>query len=176
MSPIRFPRITSSSDSYKEYRRLMLEAIAERDNSDDPKSLISARSAVGCVLALDGNVISKSANVVPPKLKSRGGYNRYNLAEDDRYVLIEHAERAAILIAYQNRRSLDGATMYCTRTPCCDCARMILWAGIENLVVLSIEYANDPWVQSQKAGLRVLIEGGVSVSFFELGEDRSLLD
>lgn len=170
MPPTRFKTLTSGSDSYKEYLRLMLEAIAERSNSDDPKSLISPRSAVGCVIAFGANIISRSANVIPPKLKLLGGFNKKNLIDHDRYVIIEHAERAAIFRAYQNGYQLDGATLYCTRTPCCDCARAILWSGIEKIIILSVKYTDDPWGESQKEGLRILADGGVSVSFIDLDE------
>ncbi len=46
-----------------------------------------------------------------------------------------HAEQNAIIQAASSGVSMEGATMYCTTAPCSTCAKMILNAGIQRLVL-----------------------------------------
>jgi deoxycytidylate deaminase len=101
--------VTKRSKTQDDEYYLVL-AFAERNKSDDPKSRLVAQSGVGATIVNHGQIVSQSANVLPPKLKNRftaegidvGEAERYHL-EAERYHLIEHAERAAIFIAL-----LDG--------------------------------------------------------------------
>src|SRR5690606_743103 len=97
-----------------------------------------------------------SANVLPPRLKS--AYQRTNKQIDttERYHIIEHAERAAIFSVYDTHKDLADATMYCTRFPCSDCARAIIWSGISRLVVPKGFSEEAFWRDRQKAALRML--------------------
>ena len=46
-----------------------------------------------------------------------------------------HAEQNAIIQAAIYGVSLDGATLYCTTQPCFICAKMIINAGIKNVII-----------------------------------------
>jgi dCMP deaminase len=148
----------------------MSEALAERLSTDDPKGKIVLQSAVGAVITLNGEEVVRSANVLPPELKtfmvSKGGA----VTEEDRYHLIEHAERAAIFKAVRANVDISGATIYCTRFPCSDCARAIVWAGIKRAVFAGGFAGEQRWLVSQRAALRILREGGVTVRYLTLGE------
>jgi dCMP deaminase len=48
------------------------------------------------------------------------------------YVL--HAEANAILKVSKSTNSTEGATLYCTLSPCLECAKLIIQAGITRLV------------------------------------------
>jgi dCMP deaminase len=85
--------------------------------------------------------------------------------ENDRYFLIEHAERAAIFKALLAGRDLAGATIYCTRFPCSDCARAVIWAGIKRAVFPAGFAGEDRWLSAQRAALRMLRETGVKVRY-----------
>ena len=51
-----------------------------------------------------------------------------------KYDFFEHAERNAVYNACLTGTSLKGCTIYCTLTPCTDCARAIIQAGIKMVV------------------------------------------
>jgi dCMP deaminase len=138
-------------------------AFAERNKSDDPKSRLVLQSGVGAIIVRNGQIISRSANVLPPKLRNRFTADGIDIGEAERYHLIEHAERAAIFIALLDRQSLEGATMYCTRHPCSDCARAIIWASISRLVLASGLAGEQRWLEAQRAARHILKLGGVTV-------------
>lgn len=56
-----------------------------------------------------------------------------------------HAEQNAIIQAGLHGISLEGATLYCTYTPCIICAKMIINAGIKKLVTCA-DYADRTFV------------------------------
>ncbi|MDR0346980.1 MAG: hypothetical protein LBH56_01205, partial [Coriobacteriales bacterium] len=45
-----------------------------------------------------------------------------------------HAEQNAIIQAAKHGSSIDGATVYCTTQPCIICAKMLINAGIREIV------------------------------------------
>ena len=118
---------------------------------------------MGAIVVLKGEVIAHSANVLPPKLKAHYTQNGIGIQEAERYHFIEHAERAAIFMALNEGRSLEGATMYCTRYPCSDCARAIVWVGISRLVVASGLAGEQRWLEAQRAAREILRQGGVTL-------------
>src|SRR4051812_2698906 len=115
-------------------RYYMSEAVGVRLLSDDPKAVLAPQSAVGAVIADSSGEIVRSANVLPPRLRS-AFVNGEAISDADRYFLIEHAERSAIFQAWQAGHDLSGATLYCTRFPCSDCARATAWSSLRRLVV-----------------------------------------
>lgn len=138
-------------------------AFSARRNSDDPKSRFVPQSGVGAIIARDGQVIAQSANVLPPRVKARLHTEGLGIQESERYHFIEHAERAAIFSALTEGRSTEGATMYCTRYPCSDCARAIVWVGISRIVVASGLAGEQRWLEAQRAARDILRLGGVTV-------------
>jgi dCMP deaminase len=63
------------------------------------------------------------------------------IKEDGRLVTkseVLHAESNAILKAAKMGLSTDGATMYCTLSPCKDCSKLILSSGIKKVVYLEL--------------------------------------
>jgi dCMP deaminase len=149
-------------------------AMAERVHSDDPKALRVAQSGVGAVIAGKRGVIALSANVLPPPLKRHRQSFGWEVTDSDRYHFIEHAERAAIFDALLAGKSVIGATIYCTRFPCSDCARAIVWCGITRVVV-SAGYAGEAkWLEAQRAALRLLRRAGVTVRILKPGNGRHL--
>ncbi|HEY0150185.1 MAG TPA: deaminase [Allosphingosinicella sp.] len=134
-----------------------------RATSDDPKSEVVPGSGVGAVIVGSDGIIVTSANVLPPALKER--YTSLGLSVDyeDRYFVIEHAERAAILKAFVEGHDLRGLTMYASRFPCSDCARAIVWAGFKRAVFSTGLSGERFWLPSQQAALRILRGAGVTV-------------
>lgn len=87
------------------------------------------RRQVGALLVKDKMIISDGYNGTP------SGFD--NNCEDDNnssfpYVL--HAEANAITKVARSNNSSDGATLYVTASPCIECAKLIIQAGIKRVV------------------------------------------
>lgn len=150
-------------------RHFLGQAFAVRSLTDDPKGRSVPASAVGAIIVRKDEEIARSANVLPPALKEHFRTSGKTLVESDRYFYIEHAERAAIYAAAAEKaRSTVGATMYCTRFPCSDCARAIVWAGIKKLVVPRGFSGETQWLASQRAALKILRQSGVKVRYLAM--------
>jgi dCMP deaminase len=66
-----------------------------------------------------------------------------------------HAEANAILKVAKSTQSSDGATLYVTMSPCIECAKLIIQAGISR-VVYSEEYRDT-------SGLKLLEKAGIKL-------------
>ncbi len=82
-----------------------------------------------------------------------------------KYDFFEHAERNAVYNACLTGASLKGCTIYCTLTPCTDCARAIIQTGITR--VITYEYKpndNDPkntWRDKLNYSKQMFEEAGI---------------
>ena len=108
------------------------------------------RRQVGALIVKDKMIISDGYNGTP------SGFE--NVCEDDGgvtkpYVL--HAEANAITKVAKSANNCDGATLYVTASPCIECSKLIIQAGIKR-VVYSDPYRNDDGLKLLQ---RVGIEG-----------------
>lgn len=92
-----------------------------------------SRKKVGAIIVKDQMIISDGYNGTP------AGFD--NCCENEAgethwYVL--HAEANAILKVAKSTNNCKGATLYLTLSPCKDCSKLILQAGIKRVV-----FAND---------------------------------
>ncbi|AYZ14122.1 dCMP deaminase family protein [Chryseobacterium arthrosphaerae] len=95
------------------------------------------RKQVGALIVKDRMIISDGYNGTPMGFE--------NCCEDEEgkthwYVL--HAEANAILKLAASTQSAKGATLYLTLSPCKECSKLILQAGITRLVYIN-EYSDD---------------------------------
>lgn len=109
-----------------------------------------SRKKVGALIVKNGMIISDGMNGSPSGMDN---VCENVLGETNWYVL--HAEENAILKCARHGQSCDGATIYQTHSPCCQCSKQILQAGIERLVYVE-EYKD-------RSGLDFLIERGIEV-------------
>ena len=83
-----------------------------------------------------------------------------------KYDFFEHAERNAIFNACLTGTQLKGCTIFCTLTPCTDCARAIIQAGIKEVVTYEYELSdNDPkntWRDKLNYSAEMFAEAGVN--------------
>ena len=110
------------------------------------------RRQVGALIVKDQRIISDGYNGTP------SGFE--NICEDESnhskpYVM--HAEANAITKVARSHNSSEGATIYVTASPCIECAKLIIQAGIRR-VVYGEPYRLDD-------GLRLLERAGVQVVF-----------
>lgn len=112
------------------------------------------RRQVGALIVKDQMIISDGYNGTP------GGFE--NICEEERdgaivtkpYVL--HAEANAITKVARLGNSSDGATLYVTASPCIECSKLIIQAGIKR-VVYSEEYRiTDGLDLLRRAGIEVV--------------------
>src|SRR5690554_8056028 len=109
------------------------------------------RRKVGALIVKDKMIISDGYNGTP------SGFE--NICEDDNdktkpYVL--HAEANAITKVARSNNSSNGATLYVTSSPCIECAKLIIQAGIIR-VVFSESYRVEDGIQLlRRAGIEVL--------------------
>ncbi|MCW3806116.1 dCMP deaminase family protein [Plebeiibacterium marinum] len=87
------------------------------------------RRQVGALIVKEKMIISDGYNGTP------SGFE--NVCEDENnitkpYVL--HAEANAITKVARSNNSSEGATLYVTSSPCIECAKLIVQAGIERVV------------------------------------------
>ena len=128
---------------------------------------------VGVVIAdRTGSIISTGSNRPPERFAFEQADTLEAIRHDPswKYYMMEHAERNAILEALKRGSSLKGAVMYGTLFPCSDCARAIVAAGIERLVVPKpgIHPERDErWRSHYEYARKIFDLGGVQVDFYD---------
>lgn len=118
------------------------------------------RLQVGAVLAKRGRTISTGYNGAPSGLPHCNDDNCKNQSQCKRTV---HAEMNAILFAARYGISTEGAELYTTHSPCIDCAKAIINAGIKKVYYLE-EY------RSQE-GIELLKSAGIEAYKITINED-----
>ena len=109
------------------------------------------RKQVGALIVRDNMIISDGYNGTP------SGFP--NCCEDEKgdtqwYVL--HAEANAILKVAKSTQSAKDATLYLTLSPCKECSKLVLQAGIKRVVFIN-SYKDSSGVDFLKeAGIEVL--------------------
>lgn len=106
------------------------------------------RRQVGALIVKDKMIISDGYNGTPVGFE--------NVCEDDNdhtkpYVL--HAEANAITKVAQSNNSSNGATLYVTSSPCIECAKLIIQAGIKRVVFNEIYRLTDGIELMRRAGI-----------------------
>jgi dCMP deaminase len=119
------------------------------------KNSYCRRRQVGALIVKNRMIISDGYNGTP------AGFE--NVCEDEtgktkQYVL--HAEANAITKVAKSNNSSEGATLYVTDSPCIECSKLIIQAGISR-VVYDREYRITD-------GLDLLRRAGVEVVHFDM--------
>lgn len=120
--------------SWDEYFMQMAELTAQRSTC--------LRRKVGAVIVKDKHIIATGYNGAPRGLRhcgELGGCLRQKLGvpSGQRHELCRalHAEQNAIIQAATLGQSIENASIYITHQPCVICAKMIINAGINRIVV-----------------------------------------
>lgn len=112
------------------------------------------RRQVGALVVKDQRIISDGYNGTP------SGFE--NQCEDEQgvtYPYVLHAEANAITKLARSSNNSDGATLYVTASPCIECAKLIIQAGIKR-VVYGEKYRLDD-------GLNLLKKANIKVEYLE---------
>ncbi len=109
------------------------------------------RRQVGALLVKNQMIISDGYNGTP------SGFE--NHCEDENNVskpYVLHAEANAITKVARSNNSSDGATLYVTASPCIECAKLIIQAGIKRVVYGETYRLMDGVELLQRAGIEVI--------------------
>jgi dCMP deaminase len=107
------------------------------------------RLQVGAIVVKDDRIISIGYNGMPT------GWD--NCCEEDGKTKPEvlHAEANALTKLAKSTESGDGAMLFCTHSPCIDCAKLIAQSGITHV------YYDDNYRSEE--GLKFLVKSGVLI-------------
>jgi dCMP deaminase len=113
----------------------------------------------GALIVKDGQIISDGYNGTP------SGFE--NICEDDNNVTkpyVLHAEANAITKVARSSNSSENATLYVTASPCIECAKLIIQAGITRVV-----YGEKYRIMD---GVELLERAGIDVQILEETSQR----
>ncbi|MBO4804588.1 MAG: dCMP deaminase family protein [Paludibacteraceae bacterium] len=119
------------------------------------------RRKVGALLVKDNMIISDGYNGTP------SGFE--NVCEDDNnktkpYVL--HAEANAITKVARSNNSSEGATLYVTASPCIECAKLIIQAGIKRVVFGEYYHMTD--------GIELLERANIELKYLNIDSNKDV--
>lgn len=138
---------------WDEYFRVITDDVAERSTC--------IRRHVGAIIVRDKRILATGYNGVPMGLAHCGEVGclreKMGIASGTRQELCRglHAEQNAIIQAARHGISIDGSTLYCTTQPCITCAKMLVNAGIVEIVYV------DPY--PDELSQQMLDEAGITV-------------
>ena len=118
------------------------------------------RRKVGALVVKDKMIISDGYNGTP------SGFE--NVCEDDNNVTkpyVLHAEANAITKLARSNNNSDGSTLYVTASPCMECSKLIIQAGIRR-VVYGEEYRLSD-------GLDLLRRANIELTYININEHES---
>lgn len=113
------------------------------------------RRQVGALVVKDKRIISDGYNGTPVGFE--------NICEDENNVTkpyVLHAEANAITKLARSHNSSEGATIYITASPCIECSKLLIQAGIRR-VVYGEKYRLED-------GLNLLRKAGIETTYIEL--------
>mgnify|MGYP005921041309 FL=1 len=108
------------------------------------------RRQVGALIVKDKMIISDGYNGTPSGFENQCEDNN-NLTKP--YVL--HAEANAITKIARSNNNSDGATLYVTASPCIECAKLIIQAGIKRVIYAEHYRLEDGIELMKRAGIEV---------------------
>jgi dCMP deaminase len=110
-----------------------------------------SRKQVGALLVKDGVIISDGYNGTPS-----GFPNCCENDEGETHWYVLHAEANAILKVAKSTNNALGSTLYITLSPCKDCCKLILQAGIKRMVYVDAYKDRTAIDFLQNAGVEVV--------------------
>ena len=104
--------------------------------SKDPNTQVGA-----CIVSDDNRILSIGYNGAPNNFDDAiFPWNREGPPTETKYMYVCHAEANAINNYLGSRKDLRGAKIYVDLFPCNECAKLIIQAGIKEVVFLSDKY------------------------------------
>lgn len=141
----------NSRPSWSEYFLEIAKVVAKRSTCD--------RANVGAVIAKNKVILSTGYNGAPRGLPHCDDVGHEIV--DGHCIRTAHAETNAIAQAAKNGTSIEDASIYLTISPCYDCFKMIVNAGIKeviygNFYMSRYEASKAVLVLAKKAGVELV--------------------
>ena len=129
--------------------------------SKDPSTQVGA-----CIVGHDNRILSIGYNGTPNGFDDTNfPWNREGDMLNTKYAYVCHAEMNAILNYRGSRKDLESAKIYVDLFPCNECAKLIIQAGIKEVLYLSDKFKDKEGklkeTDSVKASKRMFDECGV---------------
>ena len=120
-------------------------AIMSALRSKDPGTQVGA-----CIVDNDNRILSVGYNGMPTGCNDDDmPWNRDGEGLTSKYFFVCHAELNAIL-NYRGGGTLKGSRCYATLFPCNECAKLIIQAGIKEVIYLCDKYKDTDNVKASK--------------------------
>lgn len=134
----------------REKKQLLLDSRYLRMTQIWAENSYCRRRQVGALLVKDKMIISDGYNGTP------AGFE--NVCEEDDHTkpYVLHAEANAITKVARSNNSSDGATLYITTSPCMECSKLIIQAGIARVVFGEYYRMHDGVDLLCRAGIEVI--------------------
>jgi dCMP deaminase len=117
------------------------------------------RRKVGALIVKDKMIISDGYNGTPS-----GFPNICEDGDDVTFPYVLHAEANAITKVARSNNSSEGSTLYVTASPCMECAKLIIQAGIRRVVFSDLYRITD--------GIDLLRKAGVDIVHLPVGDEE----
>lgn len=117
------------------------------------------RRRVGALIVKDKRIISDGYNGTP------SGFE--NVCEDEDHLTkpyVLHAEANVITKIARSNNNSDGSTLYVTDSPCVECSKLIIQAGIRRVV-----YAREYRLTD---GIELLRRAGIEVEYHNINDEE----
>ena len=115
------------------------------------KNSYCKRMQVGCLIVSNKSIISDGYNGTPTGFP--------NCCEDENnqtLPLVLHAEANAITKLAKSNQSSAGSTLYVTLSPCFECSKLIIQAGIKRLVFTEVYRNPEPISFLAQSGIEII--------------------
>ena len=117
------------------------------------------RRKVGALIVKDKMIISDGYNGTP------SGFENICEENDITKPYVLHAEANAITKLARSSNNSDGSTLYVTASPCIECAKLIIQAGIKRVVYAEKYRLND--------GIQLMERAGIKVEFLDIDKQNA---
>ena len=117
------------------------------------------RRQVGALVVKDKMIISDGYNGTP------SGFENICEENDITKPYVLHAEANAITKLARSSNNSAGRTLYVTASPCIECAKLIIQAGIKRVVYAEKYRLND--------GIQLMERAGIKVEFLDIDKQNA---
>ena len=140
----------SESRTYQEEKQRVLDERYLRMAQIWSENSYCRRRKVGALIVRDNMIISDGFNGTP------SGFPNICEENDVTFPYVLHAEANAITKVARSSNSSEGATLYVTASPCMECSKLIIQAGIKRVVFSDLYRIQDGLEILRKAGIEVV--------------------
>ena len=140
----------SENKSYPEAKQRQLDERYLRMAQIWSENSYCVRRKVGALIVRDNMIISDGFNGTP------SGFANVCEENDVTFPYVLYAEANAITKVARSNNSSEGSTLYVTASPCMECSKLIIQAGIKRVVFSDLYRIHDGLNLLKKAGIEVV--------------------